>query len=110
MRKIAEIILDVCVGAWLVFVTASVVMILMTSCNFNNKAEAMPPVHELYYELSVEEKHVYNSFNAEERANVNGNKYIYQLKQAVSSEECEIEEPHYHSDGLYYKPNTITNR
>ena len=33
MKKIAEIILDVCVGAWLVFVTASIIMILMTSCS-----------------------------------------------------------------------------
>ena len=32
MKKIASIILDICVGAWLVFVTASIVMILMTSC------------------------------------------------------------------------------
>ena len=43
----------------------------------------MPPVHELYYELSVREKEIYNSLNAEERANVNKNTYIYQLRQAI---------------------------
>ena len=32
MKKIAEIILDVCVAGWLLFVTASIVMILITSC------------------------------------------------------------------------------
>ena len=56
---------------------------VMSSCSFNEKAEAMPPVHELYYELSVHEKQVYNSLNAEERANVNKNKYIYQLRNAL---------------------------
>tara|TARA_R110001599_G_scaffold178631_1_gene371160 strand:+ start:88 stop:366 length:279 start_codon:yes stop_codon:yes gene_type:complete len=89
MKKIAEIILDICVAGWLLFVTASIVMILMTSCNFNNKAEAMPPVHELYHELNSTEQKVYNSFNAEERANVNENVYIYQLKQAVSCQNCD---------------------
>jgi len=58
-------------------------IIMISSCSFNEKAEAMPPVHELYYELSVQEKQVYNSLNAEERANVNKNKYIYQLRNAL---------------------------
>ena len=62
---------------------------LVSSCSFNHEAEAMPPVHELYYELSVHEKQMYNSFNAEERANVNKNKYIYQLRQALACENCD---------------------
>jgi hypothetical protein len=58
----------------------------MSSCSFNQKAEAMPPVHELYYELSAKEKQVYNSFSAEERANVNKNSNIWQLKNAIGDE------------------------
>tara|TARA_R100000544_G_scaffold27741_1_gene14493 strand:- start:2 stop:208 length:207 start_codon:yes stop_codon:yes gene_type:complete len=61
-------------------------MLALSSCSFNNSAEAMPPVHELYHELSVEEQQVYNSFTAEERTNVNQNVYIYQLKQAVATD------------------------
>ena len=37
MNRIAEIILDICVGAWLVFVAASIVMILITSGSFATK-------------------------------------------------------------------------
>ena len=46
----------------------------------------MPPVHELYYELSVHEKQVYNSLSAEERANVNKNTEMHQLKNALGDE------------------------
>ena len=56
-----------------------VIVLMVSSCSFNE----MPPVHELYYELSVREKEIYNSLNAEERANVNKNTYIYQLRQAI---------------------------
>tara|TARA_B100001057_G_scaffold469497_1_gene529895 strand:+ start:682 stop:903 length:222 start_codon:yes stop_codon:yes gene_type:complete len=58
----------------------------MSSCSFNHKAEAMPPVHELYYELSAQEKQIYNSFNAEERTNVNKNTLLSQLKNAIGDE------------------------
>ena len=69
-----------------IIITIVTIIILLNSCSFNNKAEAMPPVHELYYELSVEEKQVYNSFNAEERANVNKNTLLSQLKNAIGDE------------------------
>jgi hypothetical protein len=59
---------------------------LLTSCSFNHRAEAMPPIHELYYELSVQEKQVYNSLSAEERANVNKNTQMHQLKNALGDE------------------------
>ena len=62
---------------------------LLSSCSFNHEAEAMPPVHELYNELSVYEKQEYDSYNAEERANVNKNEYIYQLRQALACENCD---------------------
>ncbi len=61
----------------------------ISSCSFNHKAEAMPPVHQLYNELSIDEKQEYNSYNAEERANVNKNVYIYQLRQALACENCD---------------------
>ena len=64
-------------------------IIMISSCSFNHEAEAMPPVHELYNELSVHEKREYDSYNAEERANVNKNKYIYQLRQALACENCD---------------------
>ena len=57
----------------------------MSSCSFNHKAEAMPPVHALYNGLSEQEQGVYNSFNAVERMNVNKNQYIYQLRQALDT-------------------------
>jgi len=56
------------------------IVLAISSCSLNE----MPPVHELYYELSVYEKEVYNSLNAEERENINKNKYIYQLRQALN--------------------------
>jgi len=59
---------------------------LISSCSFNHEAGAMPPVHELYYELSVHEKQVYNSLSAEERANVNKNTQMHQLKNALGDE------------------------
>ena len=59
---------------------------LISSCSFNHKAEAMPPVHELYYELSVHEKQVYNSLSAEERVNVNKNTEMHQLKNALGDD------------------------
>ena len=59
---------------------------LVSSCSFNHEAEAMPPVHELYYELSVHEKQVYNSLSAEERANVNKNTEMHQLKNALGDD------------------------
>jgi len=64
-------------------------MLALSSCSFNNSAEAMPPVHELYHELNSTEQQVYNSFTAEERANVNQNVYIYQLRQAVACQNCD---------------------
>jgi len=45
----------------------------------------MPPVHTLYDGLSAEEKEIYNSFNAEERANVNKNTEMHQLRQALDT-------------------------
>jgi len=59
---------------------------LASSCSFNHEAEAMPPVHELYYELSVHEKQVYNSLSAEERTNVNKNTEMHQLKNALGDD------------------------
>jgi len=61
----------------------------LSSCSFNHKAEAMPPVHKLYNELSTYEKQEYDSYNAEERANVNNNEYIYQLRQALACQNCD---------------------
>ena len=69
-----------------IVITIVTIIILLNSCSFNEKAEAMPPVHELYYELSTEEKQIYNSFNAEERANVNKNTLLSQLKNAIGDE------------------------
>ena len=59
---------------------------LVSSCSFNHEAEAIPPVHELYYELSVHEKQVYNSLSAEERVNVNKNTEMHQLKNALGDD------------------------
>jgi len=56
-------------------------IIMMSSCK-----REMPPVHKLYYELSVEEKQIYNSFNAEERVNINKNTEMHQLKNALGDE------------------------
>ena len=61
------------------------VAMALSSCSFNEKAEAMPPVHTLYYGLSEQEQAVYNSFNAEERANVNKNTEMHQLRQALDT-------------------------
>ena len=69
-----------------IIITILAIIMLLSSCSFNHKAEAMPPVHELYYELSVHEKQVYNSLNAEERANVNKNTQMHQLKNALGDE------------------------
>ena len=68
-----------------IIITAVILVMILTSCSFNEKAEAMPPVHTLYYGLSEQEQAVYNSFNAEERANVNKNTYMHQLKQALDT-------------------------
>jgi len=68
-----------------IIITAVILVMILTSCSFNEKAEAMPPVHTLYYSLTPQEKAVYNSFNAEERANVNKNTYMSQLKQALDT-------------------------
>jgi len=84
MNKIAEIILDIAVCGWIIFVIMAIIMTL-NSCTFNENAKAMPPVHTLYYGLSVEEKGVYNSFNAEERKNVNKNTEMHQLRQALDT-------------------------
>ena len=70
-------------------VLATLTVATLNSCSFNNKAEAMPPVHELYQELNSVEQQVYDSFNAEERANVNKNKYIHQLRQACACMNCD---------------------
>ena len=69
-----------------IIITIVVLIMLLTSCSFNNKAEAMPPVHKLYYELSAKEKQVYNSFNASERRNINKNTLLNQLKNAIGDE------------------------
>ena len=69
-----------------IIITIVAIIMLLSSCSFNHKAEAMPPVHELYYELSVHEKQVYNSLSAEERANVNKNTEMHQLKNALGDE------------------------
>jgi len=69
-----------------IVITIVSIAILLSSCSFNHKAEAMPPAHELYYELSAQEKQIYNSFNAEERANVNKNTSLSQLKNAIGDE------------------------
>tara|TARA_R100000742_G_C4257036_1_gene74899 strand:- start:121 stop:390 length:270 start_codon:yes stop_codon:yes gene_type:complete len=84
MNKIAEIILDIAVCGWIVFVIIAIIMTL-SSCTFNESAKAMPPVHTLYDGLSAEEKEIYNSFNAEERANVNKNTEMHQLRQALDT-------------------------
>ena len=81
MRKVKDNIAEI--------IVATLTVAALSSCSFNHKAEAMPPVHELYDELSVYEKQEYNSYNAEERANVNKNQYIYQLRQALACENCD---------------------
>ena len=68
-----------------IIITLVVLIMILTSCSFNEKAEAMPPVHTLYDGLSKQEQAVYNSFNAQERFNVNKNVYMYQLKQALDT-------------------------
>jgi hypothetical protein len=68
-----------------IIITLVVLIMLLNSCSFNNKAEAMPPVHTLYHGLSEQEQAVYNSFNAEERANVNKNTEMHQLRQALDT-------------------------
>ena len=68
-----------------IIITVVVLVMLLTSCSFNEKAEAMPPIHTLYYGLSEQEKAVYDSFNAEERANVNKNTEMHQLRQALDT-------------------------
>tara|TARA_R100001510_G_scaffold53599_1_gene55343 strand:+ start:633 stop:884 length:252 start_codon:yes stop_codon:yes gene_type:complete len=69
-----------------IIITIISIAMLLSSCSFNNKAEAMPPVHKLYYELSVHEKQVYNSLNAQERANINKNTQMHQLKNALNED------------------------
>ena len=88
MNKIARILLDIAAVGWLALIITALILTI-TSCSFNNKAEAMPPVHKLYDELSVYEKQEYDSYNAEERANVNKNEYIYQLRQALACQNCD---------------------
>tara|TARA_R100001224_G_C3888879_1_gene104237 strand:+ start:207 stop:440 length:234 start_codon:yes stop_codon:yes gene_type:complete len=63
----------------------------LSSCTFNEKAEAMPPVHTLYHGLSEQEKAIYNSFNAQERFNVNKNTYMHQLKQALDTNQYQYD-------------------
>ena len=69
-----------------IVITIVSLAIMLSSCSFNHKAEAMPPVHELYYELNVHEKQVYNSLNAQERANINKNTQMHQLKNALNED------------------------
>tara|TARA_R100001015_G_C4599252_1_gene154306 strand:+ start:751 stop:1002 length:252 start_codon:yes stop_codon:yes gene_type:complete len=69
-----------------IVITVIAIAMLLSSCSFNNKAEAMPPVHKLYYELSVHEKQVYNSLNAQERVNINKNTHMHQLKNALNED------------------------
>ena len=90
MNKIAQILLDIAAVGWIVLIITALILTI-TSCNFNNKAEAMPPVHTLYDGLSEQEQGVYNSFNAVERMNVNKNQYIYQLRQALDTTQNKYE-------------------
>ena len=69
-----------------ILIALVITTMLLTSCSFNKNAEAMPPVHELYQELNSVEQQVYDSFNAEERANVNKNTLLSQLKNAIGDE------------------------
>ena len=84
MNRIARILLDIAAVGWIALIIAALILTI-TSCSFNHKAEAMPPVHALYNGLSEQEQGVYNSFNAVERMNVNKNQYIYQLRQALDT-------------------------
>jgi len=84
MNKIAGIILELTAWFWIVFIIIAIAMTLQ-SCTFTEKAEAMPPVHTLYNALSKGEQAVYDSFNAEERANVNKNTEMHQLRQALDT-------------------------
>ena len=67
-----------------IIITIVVLVMLLTSCS------SEPPRHELYYELSVHEKEVYNSLSAKERKNINKNKYIYQLRNALGDASYEM--------------------
>ena len=69
-----------------IVITIVSIAVLLSSCSFNHKAEAMPPVHELYNELSVQEKQMYNSLSAIERYNVNKNTEMHQLKNALGND------------------------
>jgi len=62
------------------------IILMVSSCSFNE----MPPVHNLYNDLSAKEQRVYNSLNAKERANVNKNKYIHQLRQAIDDASYDV--------------------
>ena len=62
------------------------IILMVSSCSFNE----MPPVHNLYNDLSAKEQRAYNSLNAKERANVNKNKYIHQLRQAIDDASYDV--------------------
>jgi len=66
-------------------VAGAIAMALLTSCEVGTKSNAMPAVHPLYNELSEEEKGVYNTLNANERASVNSNNEMHQLRQALDT-------------------------
>ena len=69
-----------------IIITLVVLIMLLTSCSFNQKADAMPPVHTLYPALSKEEKKTYDELSAKERGYVNRNTEMHQLKQALAPE------------------------
>ena len=46
MRKVKDNIAEI--------IVATLTVAALSSCSFNHKAEAMPPVHKLYDELSID--------------------------------------------------------
>lgn len=70
--------------------TAEIIVLLVIATMLLTSCSSEPPKHKLYYELSVHEKEVYNSLNAKERENINKNKYIYQLRNALGDASYEM--------------------
>jgi hypothetical protein len=66
-------------------VAGAVTLALLSSCEVGESAKAMPPVHPLYQEFTDEEKGVYNMLNANERATVNSNTELHQIRQALDT-------------------------
>ena len=68
-----------------IIVASAITLALLSSCEVGESAKAMPPVHPLYQEFTDEEKGVYNMLNANERATVNNNTELHQLRQALDT-------------------------